>query len=256
MKKNVVVTGGASGIGRATGEAYLKLGDNVVLTDIDSDSLLSTVNELKQLYPAAGVYHKVSDVACIDSVKALADFVKTEVGNCDILVNSAGVFRGGLIHLASEDDFNIQFDINVRGIFHTLKAFIPQMLEKGKGAIVNISSLSGIRGDYNAPLYCASKSAVVSLSQATALDYAEIGIRINCVSPSATKTPMFLSGTSDKVMNDFLSALPDHKLGNPAHVADAIVFLASEAAEHIIGQNLAVDGGLSAWNGQPRQSKD
>ena len=113
-----------------------------------------------------------------------------------------------------------------------------------------------MRGDYNAPLYCASKGAVVSLTRAAALDYMEKGLRINCVSPSATATPMFLSGTSRNVMQAFQDALPDHKIGLPEQVADAVLFLASPQAEHICGHNLPVDGGLTAWNGQPRQDKN
>ena len=90
----------------------------------------------------------------------------------------------------------------------------------------------------------------------TSLDYGEKGIRINCVSPSATETPMFLDGTSDAVMSAFLEALPDHRLGKPEQIADAVLFLASEGAKHINGHNIPVDGGLTAWNGQPKQNKE
>ena len=137
-----------------------------------------------------------------------------------------------------------------------MKAVIPTMLSQQSGAVVNIASASGMGGDYNMPLYCASKAAVINLTRSTALDYASEGIRINCVSPAATATPMFLSGTTDAVMNSFLAALPDHKLGQPEQVADAIVFLASEQAAHICGHNIPVDGGLAAWNGQPKQDKE
>ena len=256
MQRCVVVTGAASGIGRATAEGFLKLDDRVVLSDVNGDKLEEAARELSSKYGEQNVAFMEADIANPKSVDKLAAYVQEKFGVCDVLANCAGVFRGGPVHLVPDEDYNFQFDINVRGSFNTIRAFAPGMLSKGKGAIANISSASGVRGDYNAPVYCASKAAIIGLTQATALDYAGDGVRVNCVSPSATETPMFLTGTSEAVMNSFLNALPDHKLGKPENIADAIVFLCSDAACHITGQNLPVDGGLTAWNGQPRQNKE
>jgi meso-butanediol dehydrogenase/(S,S)-butanediol dehydrogenase/diacetyl reductase len=189
-----------------------------------------------------------------DDVVKLADLVKRN-GGCDVLVNCAGVFRVGQIHDAPEDDYDYQFNVNVRGPFHTIKALGPQMLSKGKGAIINVSSVSGIGGDYNMSLYCATKGAVSALSRAVAMDYSSRGVRVNIVSPSAVKTPMFMTGLTDTVAELFRKNMPDKRLCEPEWVASAIVYLASDQAEHICGVDIQVDGGLSAWNGQPNQEK-
>jgi len=104
-------------------------------------------------------------------------------------------------------------------------------------------------------LYCATKGAVISLSEAMAMDYSALGVRVNVVSPSAVKTPMFMTGCSEAVLESFRKNMPDRRLCEPEYVTNAIVYLASDAAEHICGVNLPVDGGLSAWNGQPNQEK-
>lgn len=251
MARNVVVTGGARGVGRATAEAFLALEDTVFITDYNADLLEKTREELSS---RGTIYAQAADVRKTEDVNKLASLLK-EYGGCDVLANCAGVFRVGLLHNAPEDDFDFQFDVNVRGIFHTCRALIPQMLDKGKGAVVNVSSVSGIGGDYNMSLYCATKGAVNALSRAMAMDYSSKGVRVNIVSPSAVKTPMFLDGASDKVLELFRKNMPDKRLCEPEWVANAIVYLASEQAEHICGAEIPVDGGLSAWNGQPDQEK-
>lgn len=242
-------------MGNAVARKFLECGDRVVLLDANAQRLEQITPELKKLY-GDDVWIEALDISSEEAIGQLATRVVEKLGPCDVLVNCAGVFRGGLLHMADTADYTIQFDVNVRGMFFMMRAFLPSMIGQGSGAIVNISSVSGIRGDYNAPLYCASKAAVIGLTQSTALDYGEKGIRINCVSPSATETPMFLDGTSDAVMSAFLEALPDHRLGKPEQIADAVLFLASEGAKHINGHNIPVDGGLTAWNGQPKQNKE
>lgn len=251
MSRNVVVTGAARGVGRCTAEAFLALGDTVFITDNNAGLLENTAKELKS---KGNVYSIAADVRKAGEVEKISALTK-EHGGCDVLANCAGVFRVGLLHEAPEDDFDFQFDVNVRGIFHTCRALIPQMLEKKKGAVVNVSSVSGIGGDYNMSLYCATKGAVGALSRAMAMDYSMQGVRVNIVSPSAVKTPMFLDGASDKVLELFRKNMPDRRLCEPEWVANAIVYLASDQAEHICGAEIPVDGGLSAWNGQPNQEK-
>lgn len=253
--KIAVITGASSGIGCAAAEKLLTLGYRVVATDRNEERLVAAKNVLAERYPGRIVSWR-TDVADEKSVTELAGFVKTEFRTCHALINCAGVFRGGLLHESQPEDFDIQMDVNVRGMYHTMKHLIPLMMGNETAAVVNLASLSGINGDYNAPLYCASKSAVIGLTKAAALDYAGDGIRINIVSPSATATPMFLNGSSEAVINAFQAAIPDHKIGLPAQVADAIAFLVSDESIHITGQNLSVDGGLAAWNGQPKQDKE
>ena len=254
MKQLAIVTGASSGIGKAVAKKFLELGYEAVLADRNPDRLRAAEEGFgawKGRFTCCE-----TDVADAGSIDALIVQVRRRKADFHVLVNCAGVFRGGLLHEAAAEDYDVQFDVNVKGTCLMMKAVLPLMLEAHGGSIVNVASVSGIRGDYNAPLYCASKGAVISLTRAAALDYMEKGIRINCVSPSATATPMFLSGTGDGVMRAFKDALPDHKIGLPEQVADAVVFLASPQAAHICGHNLPVDGGLTAWNGQPRQDKD
>ncbi len=253
MKRNVVITGAASGVGKATAKAFLELGDRVFLTDWKKDALESVCEEFNAQYPQMAI-GLAADVGKWEDVKALANLV-AEHGGADVLANCAGVFRVGQIEDATEDDYDFQFNVNVRGTFHTMKAFGPQMLEKKKGAIVNVASVSGMGGDYNMSLYCATKGAVLAMSRAVAMDYSMQGVRVNMISPSAIKTPMFLTGATEKVLELFRMNMPDRSLCEPEYCANVIVYLASDAAVHLCGVNIPVDGGLSAWNGQPNQEK-
>ncbi len=250
MTRNIVITGAASGIGKATAIAFLALGDRVFIMDWNEETLQETYKSLSADAKKDMVYAKTADVSKWEDIVAVSDFVE-EKGGCDVLVNCAAIDREGMIHEAVMDDFDALFNVNVRGVFNTCKAFAPHMLEKKKGAIVNIASVSGMGGDYNMPLYCATKGAVIALSRSMAMDYSMRGVRVNMISPSAVKTPMFLTGNTEDVLEMFRKNIPARKLCEPEWCANAIVYLASDQAEHICGVNLPVDGGLSAWNGQP-----
>ncbi len=252
--RNVVITGAASGIGKSTAKKFLALGDRVFMTDRNEATLRASYGELSSQAAADRLYFLPADVSRWADVQALAALVSGH-GGCDVLVNSAGVFRVGLLHEAPMDDYDFQFDVNVRGIFNTSKAFVPHMLAKKKGAVVNVSSVSGIGGDYNMSLYCATKGAVIALSKAMAMDYSVHGVRVNIVSPSAVKTPMFLDGCTEAVLESFRKNMPDRRLCEPEYCANTIAYLASDEADHLCGVNIPVDGGLSAWNGQPNQEK-
>lgn len=255
MSRNVVITGAASGVGKATAKAFLALGDKVFMTDWKEDNLKAAYEELSAGVDKGMLFWKTADVAKWDDIAALAEMV-AEQGGADVLANCAGVFRVGQIENAPEEDYDFQFDVNVRGTFHTMKAFGPQMLAKKKGSIVNVSSVSGMGGDYNMSLYCATKGAVIAMSKAVAMDYSMQGVRVNIISPSAVKTPMFLTGASEAVLESFRKNMPARALCEPEWCANVIVYLASDQAVHLCGVNIPVDGGLSAWNGQPNQEKE
>lgn len=256
IMKNVVILGGTGGIGKATADSYLKLGYRVVVSGTNQDKLNAITKNFKEYSNKDLLLTKQADLTDYNSVLSLKEFVREKLTTCDVLVNSAGVFKDGLLHESSEYDFDIQFNVNVKGVYHSCKAFIPLMLENEGGAIVNVASVSGIRGDYNASLYSASKAAVINMTRGMALDYAGKGLRINTVSPSATETAMFKEGSTEEIINKFTDSIPSKKLGKPAEVASVILFIASDAAKHVTGQNIPVDGGLSAWSGQPRQDKE
>ena len=253
MSRNVVITGAASGVGKTTARAFLELGDKVFITDWKADALQAVCDEFNNEFPGMAVC-RPADVGNWDEVKAFADVVAEE-GGADVLANCAGVFRVGQIEDAPEEDYDFQFDVNVRGTFHTMKAFGPHMLAKKKGAIVNVASVSGMGGDYNMSLYCATKGAVIAMSRAVAMDYSMKGVRVNIISPSAIKTPMFMTGLSKEVEELFRNNMPARALCEPEYCANVITYLASDQATHLCGVNIPVDGGLSAWNGQPNQDK-
>lgn len=254
--QTVVITGGTSGMGRATAKRFAQLGANVVFTGRDKTKGARVTEEIKALQAPGEVLFVHSDVSRADDVATLSQLVADQCGGCDVLVNNAGIFIGGPIHETKEDDWNHLMAVNVTGVYRMCRNFLPQMLAKGKGAIINNSSVSGLRGEYNMAAYTATKGAVSNLTRSMALDYADQGIRVNCVCPSATRTPMFLTGSTDEIIEAFNAVFPPRRVGEPEEVANLIVFLASDEASFLNGLNVPVDGGLLAHSGQPRQMKE
>lgn len=255
MKKRIVITGGNSGIGRQTVEKFLEQGDQVVFTSRSTKLADEMLLDLKRYADRKDLFFFQCDSGKSEEVKALAEFAKDTIGGCDALINCAGIFIGGEVHVSSEDDFDKQMNVNVKGVFLTSKYFIPGMLEQKGGCIVNVSSVCGIRGGYNCAGYSASKAAVNNLTRSMALDYMRNGIRVNAVCPSATETKMFMTGTTQEVLDIFTGGNPSGRIGTPSEVADLIVFLASDKASYINGACISIDGGLTAWTGEGRQDK-
>lgn len=255
MEKRIVITGGNSGIGRQAAEKFLEQGDKVVFTSRTTELAQEMLNDLKAYTENGRLYFFQSDVGKLGDVLALVAFTNEKIGGCDVLINSAAIFIGGEVHEVSEDDFDAQMNVNVKGVFMTSKYFLPGMLERKNGKIINISSLAGKRGGYNMPVYCTTKAAVNNLTRCMALDYAGKGITVNAVCPSATKTKMFMTGTSQRVFDAYSNGNPSKRIGEPSEVADLILFLASDKADYISGECVSVDGGLHAWNGEWRQDK-
>ncbi len=256
MDRSIVVTGGSLGIGRATVEAFLAEGDRVVFTARGEAEAKKFLGERSEDVQKGRLFFLRSDASVANDAEKLAAFTKEKLGGCDVLINNAAVFIGGLLHQNSEEDFEKLFGINVRGPFLTSKAFLPMMLERKKGHIIMIASLAGMGGGYGMTLYCMTKAAVINMARAMALDYMQYGIRVNAVSPSATETAMFLGGNSKETIDAFRGQNPAHVLGKPEDIANALVSIADEKNIYINGQNIAVDGGLSAWNGEYNQSRE
>jgi len=254
--KKIIITGGSSGMGKAAVSAALNEGCRVLFTARKKDDRVDQILDDLKMYVLAGkLFFLACDSSKEEDVLRLPDYAKETIGGCDALLNFAGVYKGGAIHTNTVSDYEFNFDTNVKGTFLTCRAVLPMMMEQRSGAIVNVASLSGLRGDYNASLYAAAKAAVINLTKSMAMDYAEYGIRVNVIAPSATATPMFLNGTIDAVMNAFLNANPYGRIGTPEEIADVALFLSSDKARYVNGQCLSVDGGLSSWCGQPRQDK-
>ena len=244
--KVALVTAAAQGIGRAIAEKFAAEGAIVIATDLAEDKLAGL--KAKQR-------HKL-DVRSLADVEALSRDVAREFGALDILVNCAGYVHQGTIFDCADKDWDFSFDLNVKSMHRTIKTFLPAMLERKSGSIVNISSaVSSIRGVPNRYAYGATKAAVIGLTKAVAADFIKQGIRCNAVCPGTIESPSLderisaLSQASGRsmaaVQEDFVARQPMGRLGKPAEVAALALFLASDEASYITGQAHLVDGGMA-----------
>ncbi len=247
--KTAVVTGGASGIGKATAERFLEEGAKVAIMDLSEDSCRAVSDELKQKgYEPVFITGDVSDY---DDVKRMVSEAVKALGRIDVLFNNAGILVEGTVEQVSEEAWDRIMDVNVKGVFLMCKEVVPLMLGQGGGTIVNTASCSGLVGDRNAIAYNTSKGAVVLMTKCLALDYAQKGIRANCVCPGEIDTPMFRqeARSRNKPVEEYRKELceyhPIGRLGVPVEVANAVLFLASDDASFITGTAFSVDGGYT-----------
>lgn len=245
--KVVIVTGAASGIGEATARRFLQDGAQVAVCDIDAKKLKAAFADVDS---DRLVIHK-TDVSKESQVKSFTALVMKKFGRIDVLVNNAGIYAEGKLEKAKSKTWRSVMGTDLDGVFFMSKAVLPN-LKKTKGCIVNVSSVSGLGGDSDAPVYNAAKGAVTNLTRALAIDYAKEGIRVNAVCPTFTRTGL----TEDmfknkKLVKEMVDRIPMGRYGHADDIAGAISFLTSEDARFITGVNLPVDGGVSASNGQP-----
>lgn len=244
----VLVTGAASGIGRASAELFATMGAHVVACDVDAHRGEATVADLREAGHDA--VFKAADVTDDHAVAALVAFAVDAYGRLDCAANCAGV--GGaaaLTHEYPDDRWDRIVSINLRGTWLAMRREIEAMLAKGNGgAVVNVSSTLGVRGSPMASAYSAGKHGVVGLTRTAAIEYAPAGIRVNAVCPGAIDTPMM-----DETFERFpgfrealLGFVPMGRMGRPDEVAAAIAWLCSDAASFVTGECLAVEGGLLA----------
>ena len=247
-RKTVIVTGAGSGIGKATAKRFARDGYNVVLNGRTQEKLDEVASDIGSDH----VKVIAGDVSNPQDVDALVTGTVTTFGAIDVLVNNAGIARTGQPGKLSREDFQAMQDINVGGIFNTVTTALPY-LEDRSGNIVNVSSVSGLGGDWGMFGYNTSKGGVSLMTQGMALDLAKKGVRVNAVAPSLTRTDM-AGGIfeNDEKMEEFMKRIPMRRPGEPEDVADVIAFLASRDARFVTGVILPVDGGLSASNGQPQ----
>lgn len=240
--KVVIISGGNSGIGRATALAFAKEGALVVVADL-ADKLETTIQEL---YPNQFTYFKV-DVSNWLAVKKLIDTTIQTKGRLDVLVNNAGIGGPRLrTDEYTDEAFDQVMNVNVKGVWYGMKASLPYFKGKKAGSIINIASLAGhvVMGGYLA--YAASKHAVLGMTKVAAVEFAKYGVRINAVCPGFTLTPMFEEVEGHENLKDNLQqAIPMKRFGQPEEIAKTILFLASDDASFTTGQGLIVDGGLA-----------
>lgn len=234
--KRAFVTAAAAGIGRASAIAFAREGASVFATDIDESGLASLASE------------GVAEVARLDmrDGSAVAAMAK-RVGTVDVLLNAAGFVHHGTVLDCSDDDWDFSFDLNVKSMHRTLRAFLPGMLAAGKGSIINIASAAGVfKAAPNRYVYGATKAAVAGLTRAVAADFIARGIRCNCICPGTIETPSMLGratalGAGGRDM--FVSRQPMGRLGTPEEIASLAVYLASDESAFTTGVAHIIDGG-------------
>ncbi len=243
--KVALVTGGTSGIGRTAAITLAQNGAKVLVAGRRENEGEETIILIKDAGGEA-IFHK-TDVSNSSDVQAMVEKVVNTYGRLDIAFNNAGILgQPGLLADQSEDSYNHIFDINLKGLFLSMKYEIQQMLKQNSGVIVNTSSINGFRSV--APglaLYNTSKQAVVTMTKSVALEYAQSGIRINAIAPGGIETDM-LKMASGGHTEAFAQAIPMKKLGTPSDIASAVIWLCSDAASYITGHTLVVDGGFLA----------
>ena len=242
--KTALVTAAGQGIGRAIAAAFIAEGASVIATDLDAAKLkgLKAKKALKL------------DVLSAKDVEALAKAITKDFGGLDVLANVAGYVHAGSVLEATEKDLDFAFDLNVKSMHRTMKAFIPAMQKRGGGSIVNMSSAaSSIRGVPNRYVYSLTKAAVIGLTKSTAMDFIKQGIRVNAICPGTIESPSFRdrvaahskrAGKSPKAaLQDFIDRQPMGRIGLAEEVALLAVYLASDESAFISGHTHLIDGG-------------
>ena len=246
QNKVALVTAAGQGIGRAIAEAFIAEGAKVIATDVADDKVKS-LNAAKRAK---------LDVLSQQNIDAFSQDIAREFGALDILVNCAGFVANGSVLDCTDKDWDFSFDLNVKSMHRTIKTFLPGMLAKKSGAIVNISSaVSSIRGVPNRYAYGATKAAVIGLTKSVAADFIKQGIRCNAICPGTIESPSLEDriATASKetgksleaVRQDFIGRQPMGRLGTAQEVAALALFLASDEASYITGQAHLVDGGMA-----------
>ena len=236
-----IITGGARGIGKAIGSAFVREGAKVCLVDVDQGVLETTKNEIRK--NGEEILALTCDITKSADVKAAMNQVQKTWGRIDILVNNAGTIRRGTIETVTEEDWDRMIEVNLKGTFNCCKAVAGIMKQQRYGKIVNVSSIAGKMGDItSAPGYGPSKAGVDALTKTLARQLAPYGVNVNAVSPHAIETEMSAQWSEER-RREIIASIPLGRLGKPEDVAEAVLFLASDDASFITGEILDVNGG-------------
>jgi 2-keto-3-deoxy-L-fuconate dehydrogenase len=247
--KYALVTGAGSGIGAAIAETFARAGAEVFVTDRDAATAQATAERIG----AAGGRARVLPLDVTDESQCmrLAADVQAAAGRLDVLVNNAGVGHVGTALQTAGSDLDRLYSVNVRGVFNVSKAFLPGMLERRAGAIVNMASVGGVIGIPDRVAYCTTKFAVVGLTKSMALDHAAAGVRINCICPARVETPFVAARLREypdpeRAYREMSATQAVGRMGRPEEIAAAALYLASDEAVFVTGSALMIDGG---WKG-------
>jgi NAD(P)-dependent dehydrogenase (short-subunit alcohol dehydrogenase family) len=247
--KHALVTGAGSGIGAAIAETFARAGAEVVVTDRDASTAQATVDRIV----AAGGRARARPLDVTDEGECgrLAAEVHAAAGRLDILVNNAGVGHVGTLLQTTGTDLDRLYSVNVRGVFNVSKAFLPDMLDRRSGVIINMASVAGVVGLPDRLAYCTTKFAVVGLTKSMALDHAAAGVRINCICPARVETPWVAARLREypdpeRARREMSATQAVGRMGRPEEIASAALYLASDEAVFVTGSALMIDGG---WKG-------
>jgi NAD(P)-dependent dehydrogenase (short-subunit alcohol dehydrogenase family) len=249
QNKVALITGGVSGIGRATAELFAKEGAKVVVADYSAESGQATVRSIKDNGAQAVLIQ--ADVSKSADAQRMVGVAIDTYGRLDILHNNAGIFvKPTPAHELTEDVWDQVFDINIKGVWLGCKYAVPELIRAGGGAIVNTASMAGIRGRPYTSAYCASKGAVVMFTKTLAIELAPYNIRVNCICPGAVNTPLIhqLGISQEQAAAQVLTDQPIARFARPEEIARAVLYLASDAeSSYVTGHALQIDGGQ--WAG-------
>ncbi|MGM0753400.1 MAG: 3-oxoacyl-ACP reductase FabG [Bacillota bacterium] len=240
--KVALITGAANGIGYAAAEIFVKEGCHVALVDFNQELGEEKARQLNELGTGKAAFFQ-GDVADRSSVDSFVKEVREQFGKIDILINNAGITRDGMIHKLSPEDFQKVLDVNLTGVFNCTQAVLPQLIENGKGKIINTSSVSGVYGNVGQTNYAATKAAVIGMTKTWAKELGRKGINVNAVAPGFTETSM-VEAVPEKVIEQMKAMIPLGRLGKPDDIAKAYLYLASDDSDYVNGTVLHVDGGI------------
>jgi NAD(P)-dependent dehydrogenase (short-subunit alcohol dehydrogenase family) len=245
--KVALVTGGSYGIGQATAAAFAQRGATVVLADWKEDEKGQTLQQISDAGSEGRFIH--CDVSKQNEVKQLLENIIAAYGQLDFAFNNAGIEGDPApVHECTEENWDRTLGINLKGVWLCLKEEIIQMRKQGRGAIVNCASVAGLCGFASLPAYVASKHGIVGLTKSAALENATAGIRVNAVCPGVVHTAMVdrITHADKEVEKQYIALEPVGRMGRPEEIAEAVVWLCSDAASFVTGQAMAVDGGFMA----------
>ncbi|HVA01513.1 MAG TPA: SDR family oxidoreductase [Terriglobia bacterium] len=242
-----LVTGGANGIGKATGASMLRKGASVILFDNNKAALEKSAAELKTFSEKLGYF--AGDITRPEDDAAAVKLAVDRFGGLDILANCAGIQTYGDVLTTTDEIWERTMAVNLKGNWLTSKFAVPEMLKRGKGAIVHISSVQGLASQMNVLAYATSKHAMIGLTRSMAVDLAARGVRVNCVCPGTVDTPMIRNtinmDPNPRQLEDILNKMhPIGRMAQPEEIAEVVAFLASDGASFMTGSIVTVDGGL------------
>lgn len=251
--KTALVTGAGSGIGAAIAETFALAGAHVVVADVNEVGGQKTVGLI--LDAGGSAEFATLDITSEAACQQLAFQIQSRRGPLDILVNNAGIGHVGTLLTTAGADFDRMLQVNVRGLFNVSKAFLPAMIERGTGSVINMASAAGLEGLQDRFSYSTSKHAVVGMTRCMALDHARSGVRINCICPGRVETPFVKSRLEEypdreAAYREMCSTQPNGRMGRPEEVASLALYLAADESRFVTGAAMAIDGGMTSGSGR------